>query len=64
MLCRGLFEGDGREGAGKARVYAGGGRTGKVRAPKSGLSKGDKKKAARHGKGVHGFKSKARHKRR
>ena len=64
--CRPLFEGEGREatGGGKARVYAGGGHTGKVRTPKAGLSKGEKKKIGRHGKGVHGFKSKARHKRR
>ena len=71
-----LFQGDGAgrgeaAGAGskgppgeKARVYAGGGRSGRLALPKAGLSKGERAKVRRHGKGVKAFKSKARHKRR
>ena len=65
IVCRGASE----EGAepkvpARASVYPGGGRSGKIKPPKSGLSKAQKNKAKRHGAGVHGFKSKARHKRR
>jgi len=71
-----LFQGDGAgrgeaAGAGPrgapgetARVYAGGGRSGRLALPKAGLSKGERAKVRRHGKGVKAFKSKARHKRR
>lgn len=45
-------------------MYAGGGRSGKVKGTKGGLSKTEKNKVKRHGKGVHGFKSKAKHRRR
>lgn len=68
---QGLFEGDGnnKPGAesGSSRVYAGGPKSGKVKAPASGksaMSKRDKNKVRRGGKGVNAFKSKAKHKRR
>ena len=68
---QGLFEGDGnnKPGAesGRSRVYAGGPKSGKVKAPASGksaMSKRDKNKVRRGGKGVNSFKSKAKHKRR
>lgn len=48
----------------KARVYPGGSSSGKVRPAKGPMTKGQKNKLKRHGAGVHGFKSKARHKRR
>lgn len=48
----------------RSQVYPGGGRSGKVKAAKPGMSKAQKNKLKRHGAGVHGFKSKARHKRR
>ncbi|KAL3161562.1 hypothetical protein ABBQ32_010429 [Trebouxia sp. C0010 RCD-2024] len=68
---QGLFEGDGnhKPGAeyGSSRVYAGGPRSGKVKAPPSGkfaMSKRDKNSIRRGGKGANAFKSKAKHKRR
>ncbi len=76
LLCRkkgqeGLFEGDGIQKPGaefkSSRVYAGGPKSGKVKAPASGkaaLSKRDKNKISRGGKGANAFKSKAKHKRR
>ena len=65
----GLFQGDGsgRPDPGSkapARVYAGGGRSRHLALPKAGLSKAERAKVKRHGKGVKAFKSKARHKRR
>ncbi|KAA6426072.1 MAG: DEAD-box ATP-dependent RNA helicase 28-like [Trebouxia sp. A1-2] len=67
----GLFEGDGvhKPGAGfkSSRVYAGGPKSGKVKAPaggKASMSKRDKNKVRRGGKGANAFKSKAKHKRR
>ncbi|KAK9904069.1 hypothetical protein WJX75_003719 [Coccomyxa subellipsoidea] len=48
----------------KAQVYPGGGRSGKLKPAKGGLSKAQKNKVKRHGAGVKSFKSKARHKRR
>ena len=65
----GLFQGDGSgrpdpSSKAPARVYAGGGRSGHLALPKAGLSKAERAKVKRHGKGVKAFKSKARHKRR
>lgn len=67
----GLFEGDGIHKPGAdfetSRVYAGGGKSGKVRAPaggKAAMAKKDKNKLRRGGKGANAFKSKAKHKRR
>lgn len=46
-------------------MYAGGARSGKVKPPKSGgKSKSEMNRVKRGGKGKHGFKSKAKHKRR
>lgn len=63
-----LFSGDGlpSKPGGAAKVYAGGARSGKVKPPKKagGLSKSELNKVKRGGKGHHGFKSKARHRRR
>ncbi|CAL8470679.1 g10221 [Coccomyxa elongata] len=60
-----LGEGEGAPSTpGRSHVYPGGGRSGKVKAAKPGMSKAVKNKLKRHGAGVHGFKSKARHKRR
>lgn len=42
---------------------AGGGKSSKVQAPKTGLSKGQKAKLARKGKGKSQFKGKAKYKR-
>ena len=76
VLCRnkgqeGLFEGDGIHKPGAdfktSRVYAGGPKSGKLRAASGGkkdMSKKDKNKLRRHGKGANAFKSKAKHKRR
>eukprot|EP00873_Tetraselmis_striata_P038687 jgi/Tetstr1/458951/TSEL_004422.t1 len=73
-----LFEGDGvkrsrplprtvarseADGGSSVRVYAGGGPSKKVRAPKDGLSAKEKKAVTNRGRGHHSFKSKARHKR-
>ena len=64
----GLFSGDGTgrpSPSGGSKVYSGGARSGKVRPPPSGKLKGSAlSKVQRAGKGKHGFKSKARHKRR
>ncbi len=67
----GLFEGDGIHKPGaefkSSRVYAGGPKSGKVKAPANGkasMSKRDKNKVRRGGKGANAFKSKAKHKRR
>ena len=49
---------------GPSKVYAGGGRSGKLRAPASGRTKAEAKKFARGGKGAKAFKSKTRHRRR
>ncbi|PSC68971.1 DEAD-box ATP-dependent RNA helicase 28 [Micractinium conductrix] len=64
-----LFSGDGLpgkpSGGGPSSVYAGGARSGKVKPPKSGgKSKSEMNRVKRGGKGKHGFKSKAKHKRR
>ncbi|KAK9787623.1 hypothetical protein WJX73_001953 [Symbiochloris irregularis] len=62
-----LFSGDGRginPGQGLvSKVYAGGGRSGKLRV-QAGVNKAEKNKRRRHGKGAKAFKSKGRHKRR
>ena len=47
----------------KSKVYAGGGRSGKLHTL-AGVSKAEKNKRRRHGKGAKAFKSKGRHKRR
>ena len=67
----GLFEGDGIYKPGSdyksSRVYAGGPKSGKVKAPATGraaLTKRDKNKMRRGGKGANAFKSKTKHKRR
>ena len=63
-----LFEGSGLGKKGKvgaSSVYSGGSKSGKVSQPGGGgLSKQEKNKMKRHGKGSKAFKSKARHKRR
>mmetsp|Transcript_5217 Transcript_5217/g.14596 ORF Transcript_5217/g.14596 Transcript_5217/m.14596 type:complete len:468 (-) Transcript_5217:84-1487(-) len=51
------------ERLGGPRVYSGGGKSKKVRAPKDSLTSKEKKRISNKGKGHHGFKSKARHKR-
>ena len=62
-----LFEGDGISKADvhsrSAKVYAGGGRSGKLNVDTS-KGKAAKNKFKRHGSGKHAFKSKAKHKRR
>ena len=62
-----LFEGDGISKSdvnpGSAKVYAGGGRSGKLNVDTS-KGKAAKNKLKRHGSGKHAFKSKAKHKRR
>ncbi|GAB4821500.1 hypothetical protein N2152v2_008546 [Parachlorella kessleri] len=65
----GLFGGDGigkPSASGPSKVYAGGAKSGKLKIPKAvgALSKVELARAKRGGKGKHGFKSKARHKRR
>lgn len=47
-----------------AKVYSGGGRSGKLKAPTTGRSKAEAKRFGRGGKGAASFKSKAKHKRR
>ena len=62
-----LFEGDGISksdvNSRSAKVYAGGGRSGKLNVDTS-KGKAAKNKFKRHGSGKHAFKSKAKHKRR
>ena len=61
-----LFQGDGASKAagGRAKVYAGGGRSGSLKKPTKSVSKTELNRLKRGGKGVKSFKSKARHKRR
>ncbi|KAL4427607.1 hypothetical protein ABPG75_001696 [Micractinium tetrahymenae] len=63
-----LLSGDGLpskpSGGGKSKVYAGGASSGKLKVPRPSKSKSDLNKIKRGGKGKHGFKSKAKHRRR